>query len=75
MYSRSIFGAQQTRSHGGNGAEVHSRRALRGNHGKNSTRQKNLSIELAREFSDVFPETILAVIPTYRGVRHEIDLA
>ncbi|GMF54714.1 unnamed protein product [Phytophthora fragariaefolia] len=31
--------------------------------------------ETAREFADVFPDKIPAVLPADRGVRHEIDLA
>ncbi|GMF22870.1 unnamed protein product [Phytophthora fragariaefolia] len=31
--------------------------------------------ETAREFADVFPDKIPAVLPAHRGVRHEIDLA
>lgn len=35
----------------------------------------NPALALLREFADVFPEKIPAVLPADRGVRHEIDLS
>ncbi|GMF60051.1 unnamed protein product [Phytophthora fragariaefolia] len=35
----------------------------------------NPAYETAREFADVFPDKIPAVLPADRGVRHDIDLA
>ena len=34
----------------------------------------NSALALAREFADVFPDKIPAILPAGRGVRHEIDL-
>ena len=52
----------------------HAKNASRHNHGEDSPLRITRPSRYTREFADVFPYKIPAVLPADRSVRHEIDL-